>query len=467
MKRLWICSAATLFFISSIFSSGWAFELNDDGRTLIQEASMAYSSDMEGRPVITDPDLNKYISSLANKLRPKGKKPPSGVVLNMTIIESPKPELYAYVDGHVVITSGMMFSMDNEAQLAGVLSHEIAHMFEGYYINMYQEIKAAERAQRRRAAAGALFGALLDVAVDYVVEWEDINQTDRFFEGEATYTETMHRMAAVHAAQSAYYSIKDVIANIPAEDQSGNPIDPRLRFEPVADAQGMIYVASAGYDVNEVPKGWTTIHNINSKVAREQEQLMGPWASQLKATQSLMEMNMNRLRQQLGASGLVQTLSNAPPSRAGFVATLTKLEEVKAAEKASKKTKGEAAYRTFIQKALLPRAKRHLEEENFDQAYLNYRILYDRGIRTAPVAYGMAKSRLGDFAFGASKAELKEAEFAYREATRLDPSYAEPYKGLGELYEDTDRYEDAAEAYSTYLKLKPKAEDHGSSEKSR
>jgi len=55
----------------------------------------------------------------------------------------------------------------------------------------------------------------------------------------------MHRMAAVHAAQSAYYSIKDVIANIPAEDQSGNPIDPRLRFEPVADAQGMIYVASA------------------------------------------------------------------------------------------------------------------------------------------------------------------------------------------------------------------------------
>jgi len=266
-------------------------------------------------------------------------------------------------------------------------------------------------------------------------------------------------MAAVHAAQSAYYSIKDVIANIPAEDQSGNPIDPRLRFEPVADAQGMIYVASAGYDVNEVPKGWTTIHNINSKVAREQEQLMGPWASQLKATQSLMEMNMNRLRQQLGASGLVQTLSNAPPSRAGFVATLTKLEEVKAAEKASKKTKGEAAYRAFIQKALFPRAKRHLEEENFDQAYLNYRILYDRGIRTAPVAYGMAKSRLGDFAFGASKAELKEAEFAYREATRLDPSYAEPYKGLGELYEDTDRYEDAAEAYSTYLKLKPKAED--------
>jgi len=448
-----------LFLMTSYLANGFALELNDDGRTLIQEASMAYSSDMEGRPVITDPDLNGYITSLANRLKPKGKTSPAGVTLTMTIIESPKPELYAYVDGHVVITSGMMFSMDNEAQLAGVLSHEIAHVFEGYYITMYQEIKAAERAQRRKAAAGALFGALLDVAVDYAVEWEDINQTERFFEGEATYSETMHRMAAVHAAQKAYYSIKDVIANIPAEDSKGNPIDPRLRFEPVADAQGMIYVASAGYDVTEVPKGWTTIHRMNSKVAREQEQLMGPWASQLKATQSLMEMNMIRLRQQLGASGLVQTLSNAPPSRAGFVATLTRLEEVKAAEKSGKKIKGEKTYREFIQKALLPRAERFLEEENFEQAYLNYRILYNRGIRTAPVAYGLAKSRLGDFAFGASKAELKEAEFAYREAARLDPSYADPYKGLGELYEDTDRYEDAAEAYSRYLKLSPKATD--------
>ena len=116
-------------------------------------------------------------------------------------------------------------------------------------------------------------------------------------------------------------------------------------------------------------------------------------------------------------------------------------------------------YRAFIQKALLPRAERYLEEDNFEQAYLNYRILYDRGIRTAPVAYGMAKSRLGDFAFGASPAELKEAEFAYMEAARLDPTYAAPHKGLGELYEDTDRYEDAAKAYSKYLKLKPTAED--------
>ena len=79
MTRLWICSAVTLFFLSNLLASGWAFELNDDGRTLIQEASMAYSSDMDGRPVITDPDLNTYITSLANRLKPKGKTAPTGV----------------------------------------------------------------------------------------------------------------------------------------------------------------------------------------------------------------------------------------------------------------------------------------------------------------------------------------------------------------------------------------------------
>ncbi len=439
--------------------SGWALEINADGRTLIQEAGQAYSSDMKERPVVTDPTINKYIIATARKLIPSDKTPPPGVSLDVTVIESPKPELYAYINGHVVITTGMIFSMENEAQLATVLSHQIAHIIEGYHINIYQEIKAAERKERRKAAAGALFGALLDVAVDYAVEMEEIKQADRYLEGEATYSATMKRLATVQAAQSAYYSIKDVIASIPAQDSGGNHIDPRLRFEPVADAQGMEYLALAGYDVIEAPKGWDSVQRINSKIAREREQIMGPWAGQMRSMQGLMDMNMNRLRQHLGASGLVQTLSSVPPSRSEFIAKLTGLAEVRAAEKSSKKIRGEKSYRAFVRQVLSPRADRALREERFEQAYLDYRILYDRGVRTAPVVYGLGKSKLGDFAFGASPAELKEAEARYKEAARLDPTYSLPHKGLGELYEDSERYEKAAQAFRQYLKLDPEATD--------
>lgn len=434
-----------------------ALELNDDGRSLIQEAAQAYSSDMRDRPVMIEPAaVSRYVTRVAGRLIPKDKKPPPGVSLQATVIDSPKPELYAYVDGHLVITTGMIFSMENEAQLAGVISHEIAQLVEGYYIQIYQEIKAAERKQRNKAAAGALLGALLDVAVDYAVDVQEIDATDRYMEGDATYGDTMKRLAAVTAAQSAYYSLKDVVASIPARDSEGRGIDPRLRFEPVSDAQGMVYLALAGYDVKEAPRGWDRIHRVNNRMAKEQEAMMGAFAEQLRATQGLMEMNMARLRQQLGASGLVQTLSSAPPSRSRFVAGLTRMEEVAAAEKAHGRSKEEAAYRKFIEGVLFPRAESALKEERFDSAYNDYRILYDRGVHTAPVAFGLAKSKLGDFAFGASPAELKEAEDRYLEAIRLDPDYAPTYRGLGEMYDDAERYEDAAEAYRNFLKHAPK-----------
>ena len=449
-------------FSLSIFlvaTTAMAFTMNQDGRDLVQQASRAYAGDMRNRPTVTQPGVRDYVQEIARRLVPRGKNPPPGVTLNVTVIESPKPEWYSYVDGNLIVTTGTLFAMDNEAQVAGVLSHEVANLVEGYYIQMYQEIKAAERRQRRKAAASALLSSFLDVAVDYAVEVETIRQTERLFSGEKTYSETLRRLAALEAARSAYYSIEDVINSIPPKDEWGNWIDPRQRFEPVADAQGMEYVALAGYDATETARGWENVHRINNRIAREQEQALGPWAPQLREMQSLMEINIQRLRQSLGASGLVQTLSDAPPSRAKFVAKLTNLKEVKEAERVHGRKKGEAEYRAFLKRVILPRAQKALEEENYEQAYAGYRALYDKGVRSAPIAYGIAKSKLADFAFGASEAEKREAERRYREAARLDPQYALPYKGLGELYEDWERYEEAAQAYQKYVKLAPRAGD--------
>jgi predicted Zn-dependent protease len=436
-----------------------AFELNDDGRSLIQQATQAYHSDMANRPTVTDEHIVRYAGSIAKSLVPRGKRPPKGVAIHVSVIESPSPELYAYVDGHVIMTTGMLFAMDNEAQLAGVLSHEIAQLVEGYYISMYQEIKKAERKGRRKAAAGALLGSLLDVAVDYAIDMEEIRQADQYIEGEATYRETMEKMAALGAAQSAYYSIKDLVASIPQKDEGGDWIDPRLQFEPVADAQGMEYMALAGYDASEAAKGWQDAQRIHNEQVRMQDQAMGMWASQAREMQALMELNMNRMSQSLGASGLVQTPGGMYPSRAEFVAKLTNLEEVQDAQKTYGRKKGDTEYMSFLQKALLPKADKALKKESYEKANSYYKMLYDKGVRTGPVVYGLAKSGLGDFAFAASEGEKQEAEDLYREAAKLDPGYALPYRGLGELYDDWERYEDAVKAYRRYLELSPETKD--------
>ena len=448
------------FLVLSVSSSNLrALEINDDGRALILEAQQTYRSDMENRPVITDEVITGYATNLVKSLVPKGKTLPPGVNLSVTVLESPQPELYAYVDGHIVMTMGVLYAMDNEAQLAGVLSHEVANVVEGYYISIYQEIKAAERNERRKAAVGALFGAFMDVAVDYAVDMESIDLEDEWLNGGATYSKTMKKLAGLSAAQSAYYSIKDVAASIPEKDDKGQWIDPRLRFDPVADAQGMEYMALAGYDCRETAKGWEKLYQVKSRILKEQEDVLGPWADQLRQTQKLMQMNMSRMQQSLGASGLVQTRSDVPPTRAEFVSKMTNLKEVQEAEKKMQPAKGQNGYQAFLKTSLIPRAEKEMENENYEKAYGSYKALWEKGIHTAPVAYGMAKCSLGDFAFGASEPEKKEAEKLYKEAARLDPHYALPYKGLGELYDDWERYGDAVKAYKTYLRMNPTADD--------
>ena len=437
-----------------------ALEVNEDGSALILEARQTYRSDMENRPVLTDPSVKDYAGLIVERLVPKDRSLPKGVNLSVTILESPQPELYSYVDGHMIVTMGVLYAMENEAQLAGVLSHEVANIVEGYYIGMYQEIKAAERKDRRKAAAGALLGALMDVAVDYAVDMGSIEVEDEWLSGGATYSKTMKKLAGLRTAQSAYYSIKDVADSIPEKDDKGQWLDPRLRFEPVADAQGMEYTALAGYDCRETATGWKNLYRVKSNMLKSEEQAFGPWAAQIRQTQDLMQVNMNRMRLSLGASGLVQTRSDVPPTRAEFAATLTGLKEVREAEKRRKPSQGRESYQTFLEKSLIPRAARDMEDENYERALSRYEALWDRGIHTAPVAYGMARCQLADFAFGASEAEKERAETAYKEATRLDPSYSLPYKGLGELYDDWERYDDAAKAYRAYLKLNPKAADH-------
>lgn len=123
--------------------------------------------------------------------------------------------------------------------------------------------------------------------------------TEDAMNGKATYDETMKRLTAIHTSQGTYYSIKDVVQNMPIEDAQGRPIDPRLQFEPVADAhQGMIFCAEAGYLPSECARGWDNIQQINRRLFKEEEQMMGAFAEQMRAQKRLSEINLLRMQRE-------------------------------------------------------------------------------------------------------------------------------------------------------------------------
>jgi predicted Zn-dependent protease len=433
-------------------------EVNDDGQALIAQGAQAYAEEMRDRPVLTDKAYLSYLQQVVKKLQ-GGDKPPAGVVPRITVINAPAPQLYSYTDGNIVITTAAVLSADNEAQLAALMAHEMAHLMGGHYILLYQKIKAAERKQRFLATAGAIFGAVLDSAVDYAAEVESAKQVDRVMKGEETYLSAMKSQAKIGAAQSAYYGVKEAIANIPEKDEKGDRIDPRQRFEVVADIQAMVILAKAGYDPSQASGAWKNVRDLTSSRIVEKEQGLGDMAEQLKQIQAMMRMMQQQMQQSLGKSGLSRTIADTPPSRPDLVASYEGLKEVREALKGGHGKKGVEPYQAFIRKILLPRAERLMEDERYQQAEADYRNLYRKGFKEAPVLYGVAKCALGDFAFAATEGQKKEAEKLYIEATKKDRKYAAPWKALGELYEDWERYEDAMAAYQGYLKAAPSARD--------
>ncbi len=447
-----------LLLVCAVGAQAAKIEVNEDGRALIAQGAQTYAEEMRDRPVVTDKAYLSYLQQVLKKLQ-GGDQPPAGVVPRITVISAPAPQIYAYSDGNIVITTAAVLSADNEAQLAALLAHEMAHLMEGHYILLYQKIKAAERKQRFLATAGAIFGAVLDSAVDYVAEVESAKQMDRVMKGEQTYLSAMESQAKIGAAQSTYHGVKEAIANIPEKDDKGERIDPRQRFEVVADIQAMVILAKAGYDPSQASGAWKNVRDLTSSRIVEKEQGLGDMAEQLKQIQAMMRMMQQQMQTSLGQSGLTRTIADTPPSRPALVAGYVGLNEVREALKGGQGEIGTKPFQAFIRKVLLPRAEGLMEDEKYQQAEADYRNLYRKGFRDAPVLYGVAKCALGDFAFAATEGQKKEAEKLYIEATKKDHKFAAPWKALAELYEDWERYEDAMAAYKGYLKNAPAARD--------
>jgi len=71
-----------------------------------------------------NPMLQRYINAIGQRLVPKD----SPNIYSFKLLLDPIPKAEAYSTGTILISTGMVSMLDNEAQLAYVLGHEIAHV---------------------------------------------------------------------------------------------------------------------------------------------------------------------------------------------------------------------------------------------------------------------------------------------------------------------------------------------------
>ena len=88
-------------------------------------------------PLVADENLQRYVNDVGFWVAAQSKR--AELPWRFGVIESDGINAFAAPGGYVVITLGLYQLLENEAQLAGVLAHEISHVVRKHHLTALQE----------------------------------------------------------------------------------------------------------------------------------------------------------------------------------------------------------------------------------------------------------------------------------------------------------------------------------------
>jgi predicted Zn-dependent protease len=129
-----------------------------------EEIAYGQQADAEVRRemgIYDDPDLQRYVAGIGDRLAQLSHRP--HLPWNFAVVDHPAVNAFALPGGYIYITRGLLPYLNDEAELAGVLGHEIAH------------VTARHAAQQStRAGLGGLGLAVLGIFVPATQPFGDL-----------------------------------------------------------------------------------------------------------------------------------------------------------------------------------------------------------------------------------------------------------------------------------------------------
>jgi predicted Zn-dependent protease len=127
-----------------------------DERTELAEGKKAHAEVIKGYGVYPDARLQAYVNGIGQKLASQSHR--ANIPWTFTVLDSPDINAFALPGGYVYITRGILAYMESEADMAGVIGHEIGHVTARH---------GAQRATRQQNAglgvlAATVLGAVLE-----------------------------------------------------------------------------------------------------------------------------------------------------------------------------------------------------------------------------------------------------------------------------------------------------------------
>ena len=164
-------------------------------------------------PLVDSSELQRYVNDVGFWVASQSER--KGLPWRFGVIDSPGINAFAAPGGYIVITLGLFSLLENEAQLAGVLGHEISHVVKKHHL------KALQKTMKR--------GIWAKLGVRALADKDDRATLDR----------------VVNAGVQLY----------------ATGLDRDLEY--IADNRGVVLAARAGYDPYALLDVLTTIDSIN------------------------------------------------------------------------------------------------------------------------------------------------------------------------------------------------------------
>lgn len=90
--------------------------------------------------IYDDPALTAYVNEVARNLIPENIEG-KGLSIEVKIIKNPLLNAFAYPNGAIYVHTGIIAKMDNEAQLATLLGHEMTHVTHRHAVSHFRTVK--------------------------------------------------------------------------------------------------------------------------------------------------------------------------------------------------------------------------------------------------------------------------------------------------------------------------------------
>lgn len=215
----------------------------EDERRLTQEALPKMLKDY---PAADNKALQKYISDLGMKIVKANDLEGNPYHYTFTVVDVPDVNAFAMPAGTIFVTAPLIALASNEAELAGVVAHEIGHVVARHTAERMYAMEQAQNKTWMYAAGGAAVGAIVGYGLGRVMCKEGDT---------ACHAQAALLGGAVGAGGGLLAQKYTFLVNSREDEME-------------ADRIGFRYAVAAGYDKDQVGKFYEKLLDMEKKAGK-------------------------------------------------------------------------------------------------------------------------------------------------------------------------------------------------------